>query len=132
MIGSPAVTIFLFALLIAVLTEFYRYMNRFRDPDLQDDTSNELILDTRFVRSFIVTHTDFDGMASGALLLRHLGTSGILFSSPAQLLPTLTTAAQRLTGGDAIYIADLAAPPGQENRFTELLEDLKNRNPAGH
>jgi len=126
MIGSPELTISLLVLLIALLVEMYRKMGA---PSDQTGEAGEIInLDTRFVRSFIVTHTDFDGMASGTLLLRHLGRdSGILFSSPGKLTGTVQKAAQSLAIHDNIYIADLSLQPRQEERCTRNMQELADR-----
>lgn len=80
------------------------------------------------IRKWIITHTDFDGLTSGALLLRLLKqNSGLLFSSPASLLKVMEKASRSMIRGDTIHIADLALQPHREHDFSDLLADLQSR-----
>ncbi|MBN1880474.1 hypothetical protein JW823_10220 [bacterium] len=82
----------------------------------------------RLVRKWIITHTDFDGFTSGALLLRLLEPrAAIHFSSPAQLLKTINDVTSGSIEGDSVHIADLALQPHKEHEFADVLHDLKTR-----
>lgn len=74
------------------------------------------------IRKWIITHSDFDGFTSGALLLRLLGDqAGLRFSAPGYLLKTLASTGTDLIDGDSIFIADLALQPHQEHDFANIL-----------
>ncbi len=122
-------SILILGLILISLAELHRYLGKYADPSETDESNTPFIpLDTRFVRSFIITHTDFDGLTSGALLLRFLGTeAGLLFSSPRHIDQALHTASRGLGSGDSIFIADLALPPEQETNLTPLLDHLRER-----
>lgn len=80
------------------------------------------------IRKWIITHTDFDGFTSGALLMRMLGSdSAIQFSSPGTLLANLNSAAADLIDGDTLFIADLALQPNLEHDFADSLNNLRKR-----
>lgn len=127
-------------ILVIALVELYFFLGRYTilnvqapefDPESESPGDNTVIPatgDLRFVKNWIVTHTDFDGYTSGALLLRHLGKdASISFSSPGKLLSNLTLRSQGLVQGDSITIADLALQPHQEHEFADLLNALRNR-----
>jgi len=137
------------ALLIFILVELYHVLGRYiaANPETMDGeavpgTGGDLVatvadrpgtgpevLDTgRLVRHRIITHTDFDGFVSGALLLRmHGKDAAVTFSSPASLLRKLKTAGTGLMAGDSITIADLAMQPHMEHAFADVLNGLRNR-----
>ncbi|MBN2054597.1 hypothetical protein JW905_06730 [bacterium] len=56
----------------------------------------------------VITHTDFDGLVSGAMLLRALGQGiAISFAGPRWLAQRLTSLVGRCVEHDAVYITDL-------------------------
>jgi hypothetical protein len=93
---------------------------------LQQDSRSITGRNGSLIRKWIITHTDFDGFTSGALLMRLLGRdSGILFSSPGALLANLNSAGADLIDGDTLFIADLALQPHLEHEFSDTLNNLR-------
>jgi hypothetical protein len=98
------------------------------EPGLTQEPASPSARSGMLIKNWIITHTDFDGFTSGALLLRLLGSeTGFLFSSPGSLLKKLKTASAGLIESDSIYIADLALQPHTEHNFADCLNDLRNR-----
>lgn len=126
--GSPHIISGIFLLLIFFLLELYYHITQHIESDLDSiDGETNSYESGRFVRNRIITHTDFDGFTSGALLLRLLGKeTSIMFSSPRALLKNLKSVKKGLIAGDSIYIADLAMQPHQEHEFADLLNELRN------
>ncbi|MGB3974965.1 MAG: hypothetical protein WBM02_07660 [bacterium] len=80
------------------------------------------------IRKWIITHSDFDGFTSGALLLRLLGDqAGLRFSTPGSLLKTIVSAASDLIDGDSVFIADLPLQPHREHDFVDALTLIEKR-----
>nr|HPQ41518.1 hypothetical protein [bacterium] len=132
MIPVPSSIILVAAgILVIVLAEFYHVLGRrmVTEPDIETvETVSQVIETGRLVRHRIITHTDFDGFVSGTLLLRLLGKdAAIMFSSPSSLLRNLKAAGTGLMAGDSITIADLAMQPHKEHEFSDVLNDLRNR-----
>lgn len=130
------ITVAAAGLLVLVLAELYRTLGRYtvtdsnsNDGEMFANSDDTRSLETgRLIRHRIITHTDFDGFVSGALLLRMLGKdAGLLFSSPTGLLRNLKTAGTGLIAGDTITIADLAMQPHKEHAFADLLNELRHR-----
>jgi len=125
--------------LAVVLAELYHYLNRHIAVDFEtydeqivrlapNDSITDSTENSKFVRNWIITLTDFDGFTSGALLLRLLGQdTSIAFSSPRSLLKNLKNRGSGLMHGDSIYIADLAMQPQQEHQFFDVLIAMKNK-----
>jgi len=124
----PDIPTILPVLLVILLIELYYHTGHHIQSE--SDTFEDLQTEPgRYVKNRIITHTDFDGFTSGALLLRFLGKdTSIFFSSPGPLLKNLKSLGDGLIGGDNIYIADLAMQPHQEHEFADLLNGLRNKN----
>ncbi len=120
-------------LLLLLLVELYLHAGRrisgsHSDADDRDTASVSRVNPGVLAGNMIITHTDFDGFTSGALLLRLLQKdTAILFSSPGTLLKNLKRAGAEMIAGDMIHIADLAMQPHLEHEFTDVLSDLKDR-----
>ncbi len=120
-------------LLLLQMVELYLHAGRRLSgshSDADDPDSDPVYRTNRGVSAgnLIITHTDFDGFTSGALLLRLLRkNTAIMFSSPGTLLKNLKRAGAELIAGDSIHIADLAMQPHLEHEFVDVLSDLKDR-----
>jgi len=89
------------------------------------DELAELGLD---VEPLVITHTDFDGLTSGALLLRALGPeTRIRFSSARYLPVTLEESALRAERGQRIHIADLPLDADRIEVFHRSMLTLAER-----
>ena len=129
MLGAVYLSRILFILLAILVWELYRTGSRLvKKPLEEEDDPGNAGISSSFSRTFIITHTDFDGFASGALLLRLLGVdSGLIFSSPKTLHLTLHQATSGMAQGDSVYIADLALEPKQEGTIMPILKNLLKR-----
>lgn len=76
----------------------------------------------------ILVHTDFDGLVSGAILLRILGAQADLhLGGPRSLRSAITRASQGMTKGDRLFIADIGCNYDLRNDVAALLQTLKGR-----
>ena len=129
MIGHPAISVVLFFAILTAIAEMIRHAEKYSETeDLLDDQDTVVTSGAQFVRDCIITHTDFDGLTSGALMLRHLGThAGLMFSSPRTIQKSIEHAAAGLTSGDGIYVLDLAIQADKEPFFVDIFQRLNNR-----
>ncbi len=130
MIGHPAISLVLFFAVLSVAAEMIRHARNYSESsDLPDETEPVVTSGAQFMRDCIITHTDFDGLTSGALMLRHLGKeAGIMFSSPRNVHRSIEKAAAGLTSGDCVYVLDLAMAPEREPEFVDIFRNLRERN----
>ncbi len=71
----------------------------------------------------IITHTDLDGVASAALILRAVGNvDKILFAQPHQLHAVLG----KIPNGSTVYIADLGVNPGTLEKVVNEISRITN------
>ncbi len=133
MLGSPMISWILVAVFILVIIDLYRIGARFegkKSPGTPDSgpESDQLGWGTHFSRSYIITHSDFDGFASGALLLRYCDMdAGIRFATPRSITHVLQQTAPGLVPGDRVLLADLPFPPESEHLIHPVLKQLSDR-----
>jgi len=102
-------------------------------PIVADTVVNEPEELTGNGKKYLVTHTDFDGLTSGALLLRALGSEcPIKFSSSRWLHVALESLAARIGTGDEIFIADLAMEPERIEEFQRVFQMIAQRQGRVH
>ncbi len=69
----------------------------------------------------IITHTDLDGVASAALILRAVGAiDKVLFAQPHQLHAVLG----KIPNGSTVYVADLGVNPGTLERIVNEISRI--------
>ncbi len=80
-------------------------------------------------KDLIVTHSDFDGFISGALLQRKLGKKAeISFSSPLRIGKDLTKSSLQLPFYNRIFVADIRLNPSFEKEVELFLKNAANNN----
>lgn len=79
----------------------------------------------------VITHNDFDGIFSGAMLLAGLRerrvSVEVAIATPRRLARTLTELLGGFTVPDEVYIADLALNADQEEQVARVLHQLRER-----
>ena len=82
-------------------------------------------------RILVITHNDFDGIFSGAMLLAGLrdrrAVLEVAIATPRRLAQTLTHLLGGFSFPDEVYIVDLALNADQEEEVLRVLHQLKER-----